>query len=126
MQEIEAIYLLSEACREPRCPEQPAEVSGAEIPDLNAVDIHGPFSWYIQASRSVAVGREDMDLVPRTHKSFTQPMHGLDGPTVSQCRQVGWNDVKDSHGFNVLPASDRGIGQRRSSPVLRGRSQSLE
>ena len=98
MHQVEPAHLLSQSAFHSGGPEQPPQERRREVPNLYAVEVHGPAQCNIGVTRAIYVGGEHAHIVTGLHQRLAQAMHRLDWTAVAGGGEVARNYVQDSQG----------------------------
>ena len=100
--QVELTDLLSQSAFHTWSPEQPPQERRREVPNLYAVEVHGPAECKIGVTRAIYVGGEHAHIVTGLHQRLAQAMHGLDWTAVAGGGEVARNYVQDSQGLGRM------------------------
>ena len=92
--DVRCSELASKGLRQSWRPGQAFQEVGFKIMDPNSVEVHRDLVRNIAVCRSIQTRREDMNVMPTNRQRATQPMDGKNRSPVSDCGEIGGNDVQ--------------------------------
>src|SRR5437660_3560968 len=100
MHDIEFADLVMKCAAQRRRPKESSDQGTGEVSDLNAVEIHRRSNWSGSNSRPVDVSGKDLQFVTSCRQCSAEAMDRKNRSTIAHGRQIGRNNMEDSHTHN--------------------------